>query len=86
LFCSKTDAMAAKVIHRRYLHLLMKPGATVSLRYVKSDGSIISLDSWAVTSFHCAGNTVNVMNPLNHEVRKLRRIRIIELNGVEVII
>lgn len=78
--------MGNKTIHWRYFHLLMKPGAELSIRYVKRDGTIITLTKWVVTSFHSAGTTVNMMNPENRQTRKLRRIRIIELNGVEVII
>jgi hypothetical protein len=78
-----------KMIHISKLYLLVEEGSgkLISLKYRKrSTGEMITLVDWTCTSWHSSGRTLNVMNPVNKEVRKLRRALITHFNGVEVII
>jgi len=75
-------------LHHRNLTSLMNPlRGEFSLKYVKkSTGKIIEFKNWVCLSWHSSGNTVNIKNPANGQVRKLQRCLIIEFNGVEVIL
>lgn len=77
-----------KTLHHRHLNSLIDDNGktSFSLKYVKrSTGEIITLKGWVCTSWHSEGDTLNVRNPENGEVRKLRRDLIIEFNGREII-
>ena len=77
-----------KTLHHRHLNSLIDDDgkSLYSFKYVKrSTGEIITLTDWVCTSWHSDGNTLNVRNPVNNEVRKLRRDLIIEFNDYEII-
>lgn len=83
--------MAIKRIHVSKLHELVErtdaSGApvTFSLKYVKrSTGQVIFMDNLVCSSFHSEGQTLNVLSLTSKEVRKLRRVLIVEFNGITV--
>ncbi len=81
--------MARKTIHISKLHTLVSEGTgkLITLKYrERSTGHLITFEKWTCTSWHSEGRTLNVLNPDNGQVRKLRRILIVEFNGIEVIV
>jgi hypothetical protein len=76
-----------KLLHHSKLPIVCKPGAKVSIRYYSmSDQKEITFEDWVVSSFHSKGTTLNIMNPVNNEVRKLTRILILSVNNAEIFI
>ncbi|MGL4908970.1 MAG: hypothetical protein ACRC9X_01020 [Bacteroidales bacterium] len=81
--------MGHKFLHISKLHILVEEGTgkPLNIKYRKlSTGEMIFLREWVCTNWHSKGRTLNVRNPENGEVRTLRRILIVEFNGVELIV
>lgn len=54
------------------------------IKFVKENGEIREYKSCVLTSFHSAGDTLNVMPEGEFFPRKIRRITIIEFNNIRV--
>ena len=76
-----------KLLHHSRLPIVCAPGSKVTLRYYSlSDRTEIVFENWVVSSWHAKGTTLNVRNPINNEVRKLKRVLILSVNNVEIYI
>jgi len=74
-----------KLLRHNKIWIVYKPGTKVSVRYYSmSDKKEVFFKDWVVSSFHAKGTTLNIMNPVNKEVRKLKRVLILEINNIEI--
>jgi hypothetical protein len=71
-------------IHISQLREILKSGKPVSLKFWKSDGSIVNADNVVSTSSFYKENTVNVKFLNSGERRKIRIVTIFEVNDLEV--
>lgn len=70
-------------MHISQLHKVVEHGE-FSIKFVSSGGEVIHIDRCICTSFHSAGQTMNVKLCESEEIRKINRYTIIEINGQEL--
>lgn len=68
------------------IHELADLHEDVSISWVAEDGRVISVPHCKVSSFHGAGDTLNIYIPVSRQVRTVNRNTIIEFNGEEVVL
>lgn len=68
------------------IHELVQHLQEFSITWIATDGSIVKVPQCRCTSFHGAGDTMNVLILPSKEVRTVNRNTIIEFNGEEVIL
>jgi hypothetical protein len=66
---------------QQFLDACVKSRELVTIKALKSDGSILQLDGWQVTSGHWTARTHNFRNPANGQLRKVRDILIFKINN-----
>lgn len=71
------------MLHLSLLHTLVDKGE-FSLKFVEKSGAIVHCPRCICTSFHSNGRTLNLKFCESGEIRKIRRVSIIEFNGQEV--
>jgi hypothetical protein len=71
------------MLHISMLHTLVEKGE-FSLKFIEKSGAIITGQRCICTSFHSSGRTLNLKFCDSGEIRKIRRVSIIEFNGQEV--
>jgi len=76
----------ANMIHINTMREILKSGALVSLRFWKSDGSIVSAAQAVCLSSSYAHNTFNLKFFPSGEIRTVRAVTIFEINNMEVFI
>lgn len=74
------------MIHASRIHVLVQQMQDFSISWVAEDGSIVRVPHCRCTSFHGAGETLNILIPVSGQVRTVNRNTIIEFNGEEVIL
>ena len=62
----------------------MQTAGEFSVTWVAADGHKVFVPEAVCTSFHSAGKTMNIRCKASGEIRKVRRLTIIEINGTEV--
>lgn len=72
-------------IHESSIFEYAQTKGTFSITWVAEDGRKIFVPEAAVTSFHSKGKTLNIKCLASGQIRKVVRLSIIELNGMEVI-
>lgn len=86
---SKTIAMSKLIKQSRIWDIMERTGADGSrlpfqIKFVKENGEIREYKRCVLTSFHSAGDTLNVMPDGEQYPRKIRRVTIIEFNNIRV--
>lgn len=71
------------MLHISLLHTLVEEGE-FSLKFVEKSGAIVDCPRCICTSFHSSGRTFNLKFCESGEIRKVRRVSVIEFNGQEV--
>lgn len=74
------------MIHSSKIHELVDVVPIFSIAWVSESGEKIYIRKARCTSFHSSGDTMNIMVIESGQIRKIKRISIIEFNGEEVII
>lgn len=74
------------MIHSSKIHELVDVVPIFSIAWVSESGEKIYIRRARCTSFHSSGETMNIMVIESGQIRKIKRISIIEFNGEEVII
>lgn len=74
------------MIHSSKIHELVDVVPIFSIAWVSESGEKIYIRRARCTSFHSSGDTMNIMVIESGQIRKIKRISIIEFNGEEVII
>ena len=75
------------LLHHSRLQNLLQIGKVVTIRYFShKEGKEILFKDWIITSVYSKGGSVNIMNPVNKEVRKLTRLFILYVNDIEIIL
>ena len=64
-----------------FLDSCIKSRDPVNITAMKSDGSILQMNGWLVTSGHWKSRTHNFRNPENGQIRKIRDILIFKINN-----
>lgn len=88
-FACKTIAMSKLIKQSRIWEMMERTGKDgkrlpFQVKFVKENGEIREYKSCVLTSFHSAGDTLNVMPEGEFFPRKIRRITIIEFNNIRV--
>ena len=71
------------MLHISQLHKEVEHGE-FSIKFVEKSGAIIHGSRCICTSFHSAGRTMNLKFCDSEEIRKVRRLSVIEFNEEEV--
>lgn len=71
-------------IHESQLFEYVETVKKFSITWIAEDGRKIFIPVAECTSFHSSGKTMNVKCLTNGEIRKVNRLTIIEINGIEV--
>ncbi len=74
------------MIHVSKISEIAKMKEVISIKWVSTEGEIISCDKCVITSFFGNGQTFNVKILSSGEFRKVNRYSVIEFNGEEVIL
>ncbi len=74
------------MIHSSRIHDLVQQLPVFSIKWVATDGELVSVPKCRCTSFHGAGDTLNILIIPSGEVRTVNRNTIVEFNGEEVIL
>lgn len=77
---------ASIMISASRIHELVQQLQDFSITWIAEDGSIVKVPHCRCTSFHGAGETLNIFIPASKQVRTVNRNTIIEFNGEEVIL
>lgn len=72
-------------IHESKIFEYIQLKKNFSITWVAEDGRKIFVPDAQVTSFHSSGRTLNIKCRTSGQIRKVVRLSIIELNGMEVI-
>jgi hypothetical protein len=72
------------LIHINDARKILTSGQPVSLKFWKSDGSIVYAPNVICTSSFHHGNTVNIKFIDSKQVRKIRTVTIFEINDLEL--
>jgi hypothetical protein len=73
------------MLHISQLHKKVEKGE-FSIRFIGKDGHEVFGERCICTSFHSAGRTLNLKFCDSEQIRKVRRVSIIEFNGEEVVL
>ena len=66
--------------------VMLEKGAQVWLTYRKlSTGELIEMQGWTCISIDNEAGTFTLKNPVNNQIRTLKRLLITQINGAEVI-
>ncbi len=71
-------------IHESKLFEYVETVKKISITWIAEDGRKIFIPDAEYTSFHSSGITMNVKCLTNGEIKKVNRLTIIEINGMEV--
>lgn len=71
-------------IHESQLFEYVQTVKKISITWVAEDGRKVFVPDAECTSFHSSGKTMNVKCLQSGEIRKVNRLTIIEINGMEV--
>jgi len=77
---------ASIMISASRIHELVQQLQVFSIKWVATDGELVSIEKCRCTSFHGSGDTLNILIIPSGEVRTVNRNTIIEFNGEEVIL
>ena len=72
-------------IHESQIFEYTQLNKKFSITWVAEDGRKIFVPEAKITSFHSSGRTLNIMCLASGQIRKVVRLSIIEINGMEVI-
>ena len=73
------------MLHISQLNKVVEHGE-FSIRFVEKSGAIVYGPRCICTSFHSAGRTMNLKFCDSEQIRKVRRVSVIEFNGQEVVL
>lgn len=73
------------MIHISQLHKIVERGE-FSVKFVKTNGELVSGKRVICSSFHSEGSTINLKFLESGQIRKVRRCTITEINGEEVVL
>ncbi|MDR1551877.1 MAG: hypothetical protein LBS69_00215 [Prevotellaceae bacterium] len=74
------------MIHISQIHKEVERLPEFSIRFVDREGDIIDCRRCICTSWHSSGRTMNIKFLESGEIRKIRRVSIIEFNGQRVVL
>jgi hypothetical protein len=74
------------MIHSSKIHELVDVVPVFSIAWVTASGEKVYIRKAKCTSFHSAGETMNIMIIDSRQIRKVNRLTITEFNGEEVIL
>ena len=73
------------MLHISQLHKQVERGE-FSIRFVEKSGAIVHGQRCICTSFHSSGGTMNLKFCDSEQIRKVRRVSVIEFNTEEVVL
>ncbi len=82
VFLQKKGIMAK--IHESQLFEYVQTVKRFSITWVAEDGSKVAVPTAECTSFHSSGKTMNIKCLQSGQIRKVNRLTIVEINGMEV--
>ncbi|MDR2064451.1 MAG: hypothetical protein LBP85_01880 [Prevotellaceae bacterium] len=74
------------MIHISQIHKEVQRLPEFSIKFVNREGDIITCDKCICTSWFSNGRTMNIKFLNSGEIRKIRRVSIIEFNGQRVVL
>ncbi|MDR0754509.1 MAG: hypothetical protein LBF04_03885 [Prevotellaceae bacterium] len=74
------------MIHISQIHKEVRSLPEFSIKFVDREGDVITCSRCICTSWHSAGNTMNIKLLESGEIRKIRRVSIIEFDGQRVVL
>lgn len=73
------------MVHISQLHKIVERGE-FSISFVSRSGEVITGKRCICTSFHSKGRTMNIKWCDSGQIRKVRRVSVIHINGEEVVL